>query len=97
MLHHLFEKIKEAIISVLPLALIIIVFSFTPFFTFGLNEIMVFSISTVFLIIGIALFTLGANVAMSPMGEQIGSSLVKKKDIFDFIRLFYSRSINYNC
>lgn len=82
MLHHLFEKIKEAIISVLPLALIIIVFSFTPFFTFGLNEIMVFSISTVFLIIGIALFTLGADVAMSPMGEQIGSSLVKTKKIF---------------
>lgn len=82
MLHHLLTKFKEAIKSVLPLALIIIGFSFTPFFTFGLNEIAVFSISTVLLIIGIALFTLGADVAMHPMGEQIGSSLIKTKKLF---------------
>lgn len=82
MLHHLLEKIKEAVISVLPLALIIIIFSLTPMFTFGANEILVFSASTILLIIGIALFTLGADVAMRPMGEQIGSSLIKTKKIF---------------
>ena len=82
MLHHLLEKIKEAVISVLPLSLIIIIFSLTPMFTFGTNEILVFSASTILLIIGIALFTLGADVAMRPMGEQIGSSLIKTKKIF---------------
>ncbi|MBE6131858.1 MAG: DUF1538 domain-containing protein [Erysipelotrichaceae bacterium] len=82
MLHHLLEKIKEAVISVLPLSLIIIIFSLTPMFTFGTNEILVFSASTILLIIGISLFTLGADVAMRPMGEQIGSSLIKTKKIF---------------
>ena len=81
MVKHLYSKLKEALISVLPVSLIIIIFSFTPFFDFGLYEIGVFSICSILLILGIGLFNLGADLAMHPMGEQIGSSLTKTKKI----------------
>ena len=81
MLHHLFDKLKEALISVLPVSLIVIIFSLTPFFDFTLYEIGVFSVCSILLIIGIGLFNLGADLAMHPMGEQIGSSLTKTRNI----------------
>ena len=40
-----------------------------------------FCISAILLIIGISLFNLGADLAMQPMGEQIGSSLIKIKNM----------------
>ena len=40
-----------------------------------------FLISAIFLIIGIALFNLGADLAMTPMGKYVGSGLTKSKKI----------------
>lgn len=77
----LWIKIKEAIISVLPITLIVIILNFTPLIDLSFYELMVFSISAIALIIGIGLFNLGADMAMQPMGEQIGSSLMKANKI----------------
>ena len=67
--------------SVLPISLIVLILSFTPIAKLnGVTQI-VFSISAIFLILGITLFNLGADIAMSPMGEHIGSSLAKSKKI----------------
>ena len=81
MVKHLLGKLKEALISVLPVSLIVIICSITPFFDFSGYEIGVFAICSVLLILGIALFNLGADMAMQQMGEQIGSSLTKTKKI----------------
>ena len=82
MRQQLFNKIKEALISVLPVSLIVIILSFTPL----LNQITsyergIFAICSILLIIGIGLFNLGADLAMQPMGEQVGSTIVKSKKI----------------
>ena len=77
MLKALFTKLKEAAVSVLPVALIVLVLSFTPLVTFSAKEIIVFACSALALILGISLFNLGADIAMTPMGEQIGSGLSK--------------------
>ncbi|MBQ5801420.1 MAG: DUF1538 domain-containing protein [Clostridia bacterium] len=77
----LFGKIKEALISVLPVTLIVILLNFTPLIHFSAREILIFSGSALFLILGIGFFTLGADVAMTPMGEYVGSGLSKTKNL----------------
>ena len=74
-------KIKEALVSVLPVTLIVILLNLTPLVDFSWNELIVFTISSIFLIIGIGLFNLGADLAMTPMGTHIGSGLTKSKKI----------------
>ena len=76
-----FEKVFEAFISVLPITLIVIFLNFTPLVNFTAKEIIVFSISAVLLILGIGLFNLGADLAMTPMGEKVGSGLTKSKKL----------------
>ena len=78
----LFEKIKEALISVLPITLIVVFLNFTPLINFSFKEIFVFVISALLLILGIGLFNLGADLAMTPMGTHVGSGLTKSKSIF---------------
>lgn len=77
----LFSKIKESLISVLPVTLIVIILNFTPLIHLTLNEVVTFSVSAIFLILGIGFFTLGADIAMTPMGEQVGSGLTKTKNL----------------
>lgn len=74
----LFNKIKESLISILPITLIVIILNFTPLINLTTSEIVVFSVSALFLILGIGFFTLGADVAMTPMGEQVGAGLTTK-------------------
>jgi len=81
MYKQLFVKIKESLISVLPLTLIVIILNFTPLINFTANELVIFVISAALLIVGIGLFNLGADLAMTPMGEYIGTSLTKSKKL----------------
>ncbi len=81
MVKALLLKLKEALISVLPVTLIVLIISFTPLVDFTATEMIVFCASAVFLIIGIALFNLGADLAMTPMGEHVGSGLTKSKKL----------------
>jgi len=73
------SKMKESLISVLPVTLIVIILNFTPLVNLSLAEIVTFSVSALFLIFGIGLFTLGADVAMTPMGEHVGAGLTRSK------------------
>ena len=46
----------------------------------------------VFLILGIALFTLGADLAMTPMGSSVGSGLAKKRKLGLLLIISFSLS-----
>lgn len=72
-------KVKEALVSVLPVALIVVLLNLTPIVSFSTKEIVVFCISSLLLILGIGLFNLGADLAMTPMGEYVGAGLTKTK------------------
>ena len=74
-------KLIESLTSVAPVSLLVILLSLTPLVQLTLTEIIVFSISSVFLILGIGLFNIGADLAMSPMGDHIGSGLTKSKSM----------------
>ena len=77
----LFSKIKEALFSVLPVTLIVIILNLTPLVNLSFDETLIFSVSAIFLILGIGFFALGADVAMTPMGEHVGSGLTKSKNL----------------
>lgn len=73
-------KTQESLASVLPIALIVQFLNFSispmPFSVRGL-----FLVGTALLIAGMGLFTLGAEIAMIPMGEQIGAQLTKSQSL----------------
>ena len=77
----LLKKIREALLSVFPVAAIVVLLNLTPLVHFTGKEITVFLISAVFLILGIGLFSMGADMAMSPMGEHAGAGLTKSKKL----------------
>ncbi len=89
----LLKKLKESLISVLPIVLIVFFLNLTPLINFSTAEITVFMISAVFLIFGIALFNLGADLAMTPMGEHIGSGLTKLKSLLLLLGVCFAMGI----
>lgn len=72
-------KIREALLSALPITLIVYIMALTPFFDFSQAELITFTIGAVLLVVGIGMFNLGADLAMTPMGSQVGSGLSKQR------------------
>ena len=77
----LWEKIKEALVSALPITVIVYVMSLTPWFDFSAVELITFTAGAVLLVLGIGLFNLGADLAMTPMGTQVGAGLSRQKKL----------------
>ena len=77
----LLSKLKEALISVLPVTVIILILAATPIVNISGREIGIFCASAVLLILGIGLFNMGADLAMTPRGEHIGAGLTKSKKL----------------
>ncbi len=77
----LFEKLREAAASVLPISLIVLLICFVlvPVDT-GL--MLSFLLATAMLILGMGLFTLGAEMSMSKIGNYIGSKLTKSRKLW---------------
>ena len=77
----LWEKIKEALVSALPVTAIVYILAMTPLFDLSGTELITFTIGAVMLVLGIGLFSLGADLAMTPMGTHVGSGLSKQKKL----------------
>ena len=77
---NLLEKLKESLGAVLPIIGIVLVlcFSIAPISN---SVLMTFVVGAVLLIIGMMFFTLGAEMAMTPMGERIGTKLTNTRKI----------------
>ena len=76
----LMEKLKESMMSVLPVAAIVLVLGLT-IAPISNSAMMTFIIGTIIVILGMSLFTLGADMAMSPMGERVGVAMTKTRNI----------------
>ena len=77
----LWSKIKEALISALPITSIVYVLALLPWFNFSTTELITFSVSAVMLVLGIGLFNMGADLAMTPMGTQTGAGLSRQRKL----------------
>ena len=80
-MRELIDKIKEALISALPITVIVYLMSLTPWFQFTSVELVSFTIGAVMLVLGIGLFNMGADLAMTPMGAHVGSGLSKQRKL----------------
>ena len=78
----LLSKLKEALVSVLPVSVIVLLIACTPLVSLSGKELLAFSLSSLFLILGIGLFNLGADMAMTPMGQHMGEGLTKSKRVW---------------
>ena len=78
----LWLKIKEALVSALPVTLIVYILALTPLFNLSAVELITFRIGAVLLILGIGLFNLGADLAMTPMGTHVGAGLSRQKKLW---------------
>ena len=81
-LKELWSKIKEALISALPVTAIVYILALTPLVDFSATELITFTVGAVLLILGIGLFNLGADLAMTPMGVHMGSGLSGQKKLW---------------
>lgn len=77
----LLEKIKEALVSALPITAIVYLMSLTPWFSFSDVELISFTVAAILLVVGIGLFNLGADLAMTPIGTHVGAGLSKQKNL----------------
>ena len=71
----------EALVSTLPITVIVYLLSLTPMFNFSPVELITFTVGAVLLILGIGLFSLGADLAMTPMGTHVGSGLSRQRKL----------------
>ena len=80
-MRELWEKIREALISALPITVLGYLAALLPGTSFSGKEMIGFTVGAVLLVLGIGLFNLGADIAMTPMGVHVGSGLSKQKSI----------------
>ena len=70
------EKRNEALKAVLPIVALVLLLSFT-IAPISSSILLCFLMGALLVIAGMMFFTLGAELAMTPMGERVGSSLTK--------------------
>lgn len=75
------EKVREALASVLPITIIVLILCFTvaPVPT---DILLAFLVGAVLLIVGMGFFTLGADTAMTPIGERVGAAMTKSRKLW---------------
>lgn len=74
----LLAKMEEALKSVLPITAIVfaVCFMLVPV---PVGALLAFVFGSILLVIGMGLFTLGADIAMTPIGEHIGSAVTRTR------------------
>lgn len=75
------EKVKEAFSSVLPISAIVFVLCFTVV-PLESGTLLSFILGVLFVVVGMGLFTLGADAAMTPIGEYVGTTVMRSKKIW---------------
>ncbi len=74
------EKIMESLSSVVPITLIVLFLSVTVV-PMPIGTILLFLSGAALLILGMGFFSLGADMAMMPMGEAVGAQMTRFKKI----------------
>lgn len=84
----MFEKLKESSFSVIPIVILVVLLNYTiaPIPSWNL---ILFIVSALVLIMGITTFNLGVDISLIPIGEHIGSALVKTKKLLLIIVLTF--------
>lgn len=82
----LWAKCKESVLSVFPIVIIVVLLNFTVT-PMPLYSMFLFLFGAFGLTLGITLFNLGVDISLMPIGEYIGSALVKSKNLLLIVSL----------
>ena len=74
------EKLREALVAVMPIVGIVLFLCFT-IAPVSSSILLCFIMGAALIIIGMMFFTLGAEMAMTPMGERLGAALKKSRHL----------------
>ena len=75
------EKISESLSSVLPITAIVFLLCITIAPVTN-NILMMFLVGAAMVIVGMGFFTIGVELSMTPIGENVGSTITKSKKIW---------------
>ena len=76
----LLEKLKEVAVSVLPITVIVMALNFT-LTPMELNMVVRFLLGAMFIIVGLAVFLIGVDLGITPIGNLMGNALAKSSKI----------------
>ena len=82
------EKVKESLSSVLPITVIVFVLCFSVI-PVPIDLMMTFVTGVVLLIVGMGMFTLGADLSMTPVGEHIGSAVTRSRKLWFIVLMSF--------
>ena len=68
------KKLAESFNSIFPIALIVLILSMT-ITPLHVGDMVLFLMGSVFLVFGMSIFTMGAEMSMQPLGNKIGSEV----------------------
>ena len=74
------EKFSETLKAVLPILAIVLLLCFT-IAPIAPSILMAFLIGAVLLIVGMLLFSIGVELSMTPMGERVGTTMTKSRNL----------------
>ena len=75
------EKVREALASVLPITAIVLALCVTVA-PLPVDVLLAFLAGAVLLILGMGFFTLGAEAAMTPIGELVGAHMTRSRKLW---------------
>ena len=93
MINAILKKLKESTASVLPIVALVIILDLTSLINLTSKDTVSFLVSSIFLIIGIALFNIGADMSMTQMGEHIGSGLTRLRSLAILLSVCFAMGI----
>ena len=82
------EKVREALASVLPITAIVLVLCLTVA-PLPVDALLAFLAGAVLLILGMGFFTLGAEAAMTPIGEQVGAHMANSRKVWVIVSVSF--------
>lgn len=84
----LFSKVKESLVSVVPIAVVVFLLCFfvIPVPT---DLLMTFVCGVGMVILGMGMFTLGADISMTPVGEHIGSAVTRSRKLWFIVLMCF--------
>ncbi|MBO7420832.1 MAG: DUF1538 domain-containing protein [Spirochaetaceae bacterium] len=74
------NKLKETSVSILPISVIVLVLNWTVA-PLGSSMTLQFIVGSLFTILGLALFLLGADIGILPIGEKAGAALTSRRNL----------------
>ena len=82
------SKMAEALSAVIPVIVIVLLLSFT-IAPVSPSILLSFLMGAVFVMVGMMLFTMGAEMSMTPMGEKVGAKMTQTKKVWFIVLLSF--------